>query len=123
VEALPLDSNNRYGNVTNYTIIDPAPGELAGYPSIPGPLLRAYSYTWDAGSGAPIHSSDLLTLVCPLDIQLLDAVPRCAPPPRRRPACAPPSRPRACLTTLPLSTCAPTPPPLDLPWIPSSALP
>lgn len=46
-----------------------------GYPSITGPLLRSFTYTWEAAKVAPILTDNLTSLTCPDSIKAVQEFP------------------------------------------------
>lgn len=46
-----------------------------GYPELTGPLLRSFTYTWEAAKVAPILTDNLTSLTCPDSIQSVQEFP------------------------------------------------
>ena len=72
--AQVIDSQE--GTGADYTVAQLTNSSTVGYPGIPGPLTRGYSYLWESNSRAPIHSANMTTLVCPEDVSPTEAIPR-----------------------------------------------
>jgi len=46
-----------------------------GYPDLTGPLLRAFTYTWEAAKVAPILTENITNLTCPNSVTAVEAFP------------------------------------------------
>jgi len=50
-----------------------------GYPDITGPLLRAFTYNWEAAKVAPILAANITSLTCPGSLQSVESFPTYVP--------------------------------------------
>lgn len=66
------------GDEQEYSIV-PTGNNTVPYPTIPGPLLRDWAYTWlpDENLTAPIQQSNFTTLICPNDVEAVEGFPPC----------------------------------------------
>lgn len=76
LKVLPIAASTEFvGNGEGYSIAAVSNSSVVGYPGIPGPLTRGYSYSWMGNRSSPIHQHNITTLTCPADIQLESTVP------------------------------------------------
>jgi hypothetical protein len=76
LKVLPIAASTEFvGSGEGYSITAVSNTSVVGYPGIPGPLTRGYSYSWMGNRSSPIHQQNSTTLTCPADIHLESTIP------------------------------------------------